>query len=88
MQYSPSGQSRHVCSPDVGMYLPAPHLSHFSSPVDGCTVPGLHGVCSVAPVLQKEPAGHVVHCPLLARPWLALYEPSKHGSAADAPSRQ
>ena len=70
------------------MYLPASHLAHDAPPVLGCTVPGLHNVCAVTPVLQKEPAGHVVHWLLSARPWLALYVPFKHGSAADAPSRQ
>ena len=51
-------------------------------------MPGLHCVGASAPVLQKEPASHAVHCPLLSSPGVLEYEPSKHGSGADAPSAQ
>ena len=39
-------------------------------------------------VEQKEPSGQVVHMLAAASPAVALNEPARHGSAADAPSSQ
>ena len=51
-------------------------------------MPGLQSVGAKDPVEQKEPASHAVHCPLLSSPGVLEYDPSRHGSGADAPSAQ
>ena len=40
------------------------------------------------PVEQNEPSGHGEHMLAFTRPSVLLYEPVRHGSAADAPSSQ
>eukprot|EP00964_Phaeocystis_antarctica_P013588 scaffold7455_cov72-Phaeocystis_antarctica.AAC.2 len=54
----------------------------------GATVPGLQGVCWVLPVGAKWPTMVSVHPLRLVRLVALEYEPSTHGSAAPAPSRQ
>ena len=51
-------------------------------------MPALQLIGASEPVEQKAPASHGVHCLLLTSPGVLLYEPSKHGSAADEPSAQ
>ena len=45
-------------------------------------------MCISEPVEHEEPAGQLVHCPLLDSPEVLLNEPSLHGSGADAPASQ
>ena len=45
-------------------------------------------MCTSEPVEHEEPAGQVVHCPLLPSPEELLNVPSEHGSGADAPASQ
>ena len=54
----------------------------------GANVPGLQGVCWVLPVDAKKPTSVVVHWSALLRSVRCEYEPSLHGSGADAPSAQ
>ena len=74
--------------PDAFMNVPAAQLSHLGCLLRGCTVPALHGVCSVLPVGAKWPASVSVHSSALARLVASEYEPSLHGSGALAPSGQ
>ena len=60
-QYEPARHTKHSVSPLALMNLPASHLVQVPWPTNDCTVPGLHGVCSRAPVEHDEPAGHEVH---------------------------
>ena len=60
-QYEPATHSKHAVSPGPCWYLPASHLTHVRWFEAGCTVPGLHGVCSSEPVEHDEPAGQAVH---------------------------
>ena len=46
---------KHSVLPEVEMYLPAGHRSHVSLPALAENVPGRHLVCSVEPVVAKEP---------------------------------
>ena len=68
VQYSPPGQAWQAVLPGSPWYVPEPHLVQLAWPVAFCTVPGLHGEWSVAPVEHDEPVGHAVHWPLLSRP--------------------
>ena len=54
----------------------------------GCTVPALHGACSVLPVGAKWPGSVAVHSSALVRLVAFEYVPSAHGSGALAPSGQ
>ena len=54
-------QSKQAVWPLEFMNLPAAQLVHVPWPTTGCTVPGLHGASKMAPVEQKDPAGHMVH---------------------------
>ena len=54
----------------------------------GATVPGLHSACCVLPVGAKKPSAVGVHSAALVRLVAAEYEPSLHGSGADAPFSQ
>ena len=62
--------------------------------VEGCTVPGEHGVGSAAPVEQKAPAGQPTQSSSLVIEMLSTvivpfwWRPDGHGSGADAPSLQ
>ena len=71
-------------------FLPKRSASSVAQPKGGGTAQdGSFHVCrTVEPVEQNEPAPHGVHSPLLARPSVLLYEPSKHGKGADEPSAQ
>ena len=63
----PPPQVLHPVEPDASWNLPAGHAGHSDWPVVAVKVPGEHGVFDVEPVLQLEPAGHVVHSPALLR---------------------
>ena len=87
-QYEPGTHTWHSVPPDAFINLPAAHLSHLGCLLRGCTVPALHGVCSVLPVGAKWPASVSVHSPARLRLVASEYEPSSHGSGALAPSGQ
>ena len=87
-QYDAVTQSKHSFPPLSFMNLPATQSAHSFWPRSGCTVPGLHSLCTSEPVEHEEPAGQVVHCPLLPSPEVLLNVPSEHGSGADAPASQ
>jgi len=50
-QYEPGVHGTHVCCPSCGCCKPAAHLVHAPMLLLGATVPGLHGVCIVLPVV-------------------------------------
>ena len=68
--------------------MPAAQLSHLGCLLRGCTVPALHGVCSVLPVGEKWPASVSMHSLALVRFVAFEYEPFAHGSGVLAPSGQ
>ena len=76
------------------MNEPASQLLHVPWLALGCTVPGLHGVGSAAPVEQKAPAGHTSQSSSLVIDRLSAvivpfwWRPDGHGSGAAAPSAQ
>ena len=55
--------------------------------VEKALEPGVFRALS-EPVAQNAPAGHALHWLLPPRPSTPLYDPCRHGSAADAPSGQ
>ena len=87
-QYEPGAHAWHSVWPDAFMNLPAAQLSHLGCLFPGCTVPALHGVCSVLPVGAKWPASVSTHSLSLVRFVAFEYEPFAHGSGALAPSGQ
>jgi len=87
-QYEPGTHAWHSVWPDAFMNLPAAQLSHFGCLLRFCTVPALHGVCSVLPVGAKWPSSVALHSSALVRLVAFEYEPSSHGSGALAPSGQ
>ena len=52
----------------VSWYSPGRHGTQLPRPLALAAEPGLHGLGSSAPVLHAEPAGHMVHSSLDARP--------------------
>ena len=57
--------------------VPAVHGSQLSWPVEGCLLPGLHGVGTLERAEHENPAGHVVHAVAPLPPW---YLPAGHVS--------
>ena len=51
----PGVHGLHACWPVSFWKVPSTHGSHEAALVLGATVPGLHAVCSVLPVVAKEP---------------------------------
>ena len=84
----PAVHSAHVPAPAFVLKKPAAQSLHVLWPPNVWKAPGLQSVCAVEPVEQYEPAGHVVHWLLLPSPGVLEYEPSKHGSGAEAPASQ
>ena len=87
-QYEAGVHAWHSVPPDAFMNLPAAQLSHLGCLLCGCTVPALHGVCSVLPVGAKWPGSVSVQSLASVRLVALEYEPSLHGSGALAPSGQ
>ena len=81
-QYEPGTHTWHSIRPDSFMNLPALHLSHADCFLSGCTVPALHGACSVLPVGAKWPASVSAHSLGPVRLVKPEYVPSAHGSGA------
>ena len=50
-QYEPGVHALHAVAPAWGWYLPATHCSQAAVLLLGATVPGLHGVCCLLPVV-------------------------------------
>ena len=90
----PGVQSEHAVLPDVPVYLPGSHRSHFSVSAAAPNEPGKHGAGSALPTEQAVPAGQTTHWsreerkPVMLRTvWLACVPP-RHGCGALLPSTQ
>ena len=78
----------HPSWPESFWKLPGSQRSHAGMLAFGATVPGLHAVWRVLPVGAKWPGSVGVHSAALVRLVAVEYEPSRHGSAAEAPTSQ
>lgn len=87
-QYAPCSQTSHAVLPSVLCIVPAAHGTQASKRVALATLPAVHGMGSVAPVLHEWPGQHSSHCSSLCTPERLVQRPEGHGSGAAAPSAQ
>ena len=74
--------------PVSGWYVASGHGVQAALELLAATVPGLHGVGSVAPTPHAVPAGQAMHWSAELRPVVLLCRPDGHGRAAGEPAGQ